>query len=536
MNTTKKTKLGKFAAMLMLTAALAACGKGNGPSGVINTDAIDVNVDTRGVKITMWTGFGSDMTEQLNEVLEDFMQLTGITVEHESKGGYDNLLKAINLSATQGSYPNIANGYPDHFASYIKSNILLRLDGLLANDANRFNYEKKGTKYDKDGIMLMNYQDFYKDYTVENETLEFKEDGTGFIDGVPFNKSTEVMVYNSTFFDWAIANKDIAKNLAGGVEIKVPETWADVKTVGMAINTLCKPLFKTANGDGKILGSDGQAYDSTDACVNNNAEVVINMSAVTEEEFRPFTYDAQANMFITLVRQYGGQFTEVDKTATGKGYAVFNNPQAIEAMKMVQDLFDNNVLGIPAKWNELYCSTPFKAYKSFMNISSTAGLKNVDNNNFKVKCTHIPYKDADHKFVISQGTSLGLFDKGSDAERVASWKLMVYLSQQANGKFAAATGYFPTCDFAFNSDEYFNYQDSSLKSSVDILRQASSKVNSDEYVGNKWTKFVDPGFRGSADIRAAAELIPGYLMTNTYSSVEETLSEVEKTIIDYVKA
>ncbi len=535
MNTTKKTKLGKLAALLILTASLAACGNGTGQTGIADTDGVDVTVDTRGVKITMWTGFGSDMTEQLNEVLEDFTKLTGITVEHESKGGYDNLLKAINLSATQGSYPNIANGYPDHFASYIKSNILLRLDGLMKNDANRYNFTKNNIKYDKDGIMLMNYNDFYTDYTVENETLEFKDDGTGYIDGVPFNKSTEVMVYNSTFFDWALAHEDIVKTLTNNVEIKVPETWAEVKTVGTAIIDLCKPLFKTANGDGKILGTDGVAYDSTDACNNAGAEVVINMSAVTEEDFRPFTYDAQANMFITLVRQYGGQFTEVDKQQTGKGYAVFNNPQAIEAMKMVQDLFDSNVLGIPAKWNELYCSTPFKAYKSFMNISSTAGLKNVDNNSFKVKCTHIPYKDADHKYVISQGTSLGLFDKGGDAERVASWKLMVYLSQQANGKFAAATGYFPTCSYAFNSDEYFNYQDSSLKSSVDVLRQASSKVNSDEYVENKWNKFVDPGFRGSADIRAAAELIPGYLMTKTYQSVEETLSEVEKTIIDYVK-
>lgn len=533
MSKTKKIKFAKLGLFLCAVASLGACG--TFVPGPADTDNIDVTLDTRGTKITMWTGFGSDMTEQLNEVLEDFTALTGIIVEHESKSGYDNLLKAINLSATKGSYPNVANGYPDHFASYIKSNILLRLDGLLANDENRYNYTRNNVKYGADGIKLMDYEDFYDDYVVENETLEFKEDGTGYKLGVPFNKSTEVMVYNADFFDWAKDNDAIVKGLTNGASISVPETWDDVKNVGLAINKLCKPLFKVGEADGKILGSDGNSYDTTSACLEAGATVVLNLSAVTETDFRPFTYDAQANMFITLVRQFGGSFTEVDKEQTGKGYAVFNNPQAVAAMTMVQDLFDSNILGIPALWNELYCSTPFKAYKSLMNISSTAGLKNVDNNNFKVKCTHIPYKDAQHKFVISQGTSLGLFNKGTDLEKLASWKLMIYLSQQANGKFAAATGYFPTGDFSFNSDDYFNYQDSSLKSSVDILRQSSSKVNSDVYVKDGWNKFVDPGFRGSADIRAAAELIPGYLMTKTYDSVQATLNAVEQTIIDYVK-
>lgn len=532
----KTTKLAALALLMSAAATVTACGGGYVP-GPADTDGVDVNVDTRGTTITMWTGFGSDMTAVLEELLEEFTAQTGIIVKHESKGGYDNLLKAINLSATKGSFPNVANGYPDHFASYIKSNILLRLDGLIANDAQRYNYTSDGVKFGSDGIKLLDYTDFYTDYTTENETLEFNEEGVGYKLGLPFNKSTEVMVYNSTFFDWAEGHQDLVKGLTGGKEIHVPETWDQVSEYGKNIITMCKPLFMVGETAGKILGSDGVTYDNTADClaVDGN-EVILNMAAVTEAEFRPFTYDSQANFFITLIRQYGGQYTEIDKEITGKGYAVFNNPQTVAAMKMVQGLFDDAVLGIPALWNELYCSTPFKAYKSLMNISSTGGLKNVDNNAFDVKVTHIPYKDADKKFVISQGTSLGLFNKGTDAEKVAAWKLMIFLSQQENGQFAASTGYFPTCEYAYNSDAYFNYQDSALKSSVDVLRQAASRVNSDLYVkGGDWNKFVDPGFRGAADIRSVVDLVTGYLMTNTYASVEEMLDAVEQSVIDYVK-
>ena len=93
---------------------------------------------------------------------------------------------------------------------------------------------------------------------------------------------------------------------------------------------------------------------------------------------------------------------------------------------MLKDLFDSKVMGIPSVWNELYSSSPFKAYKSVMNISSTGGLSNITSAAIPVKAAPIPVKDSNQKYVISQGTSLGLFNKGTPAQRVAAWKLMIF--------------------------------------------------------------------------------------------------------------
>ena len=535
----------KLSALLLLPLAcglmtsLTSCGMTFIP-GDADTDNLDVNIDTRGVTITMWTGFGSKINTIMEELLDEFTQKTGIKVEYESKGGYPNLLKAINLASTSGSFPNIANGYPDHFASYIKSNILLRLDGLVEHDAQRGEaegaYTQNGTRFGSDGIKLLDYNDFYKDYTVENETLEYKEDGSGYILGVPFNKSTEVMVYNSKFFEWAAGN-DTYKS-----KIYVPVTWTDVKNVGVEIINLLKPGFKTASAEGKILGSDGNWYDTTAAVATANVDIIMNLTAVVEDDFRPFTYDAGANLFITLVRQYGAQYTEVDKSATGRGYVTFNDATnkaaTTEAMNMLKDLFDSKVMGIPSVWNELYCSSAFKAYKSVMNVGSTAGLSNITSAAIPTKCAPIPVKDESNKYVISQGTSLGLFNKGSDAQKVAAWKLMVFLSQQANGYFTSQTGYYPTCSYSYNSDDYQAYLESDLTTATQELELASAVVNNTIYngEGKNWTKFVDPGFRGSADIREAVELIPGYLLTGTpYATVQATLDAVYGSLVDYHK-
>ena len=96
-------------------------------------------------------------------------------------------------------------------------------------------------------------------------------------------------------------------------------------------------MFKTANADGKILADDGNVYNTTAEVEAANAKIVMNMTKVLATDFRPFTYDAGANLFITLVRQYGGQYTEVDKTKTGRGYAVFDSDETRAALTMLKD-------------------------------------------------------------------------------------------------------------------------------------------------------------------------------------------------------
>ena len=522
--------LKSIAPLAMVTMmGLTACGgKGLGPA---DTDNLDVNINTRGVTISFWTGFGSNINSVLEPLLQEFTAKTGINVEYETKGGYPNLQTAINLSATKQAYANVAVGYPDHFSGYITQNIQLRLDGLIKNDKNRAKTEKDGVSYDADGIMCLNYNDFYEDYRVENENLEFDANGNGYKLGLPFNKSSEVMVYNKDFMDW-VATQDSLKT-----KIFVPKTWAEVKSVGLNL----KAFFAEKGVYGKIMGNDGNVY-AEDSNLPTGVKKILDMIEVPDESsFHLISYDSTENMFITLVRQYGGTYTEVDKTKTGVGYAVFNDDanrdKTLAAMGMLRDLWNNGLIGIAATFGEQqYCSNPFKAGKSLFNIGSTGGLTNVVGTNFKTWAAPIPYADEAHRFVISQGTNLALFNKGTDAQKVAGWKLMVYLSQQVNGAFCGneKSGYFPTCEFATNSPEYQEYISSAFSGAA-ALQQEASKINSNTYKAN-YNRFVDPGFRGSSSIRTEVGYIPGYIFAGEYGNNDQAiLNAVCTKLSDYIK-
>ena len=526
----KQIKNLRVFAPLALVALLALSGCGT-KLGEADTDNLDVTIDTRGVTISMWTGFGSSITSTLENIIEGFTEKTGIIVEHESKGGYDNLQNAIELATTTQTYANVAVGYPDHFAGYINSNIQLRLDGLIKNDHKRAaKKDADGFDVDNDGIRILNYDDFYNDYKPENESLEFKSNGEGYKLGLPFNKSSEAMVYNATFFDWAKNQADLKDN------IFVPTTWAEVKSVGKAV----KAFFASKNIYGKVLGSDGNVYDT----LPENVTQVYDATKVTKaDDFKLISYDSTANMFITLVRQFGGTYTEIDKTKTGVGYAAFNDAsykqKTLDAMAMIRDLDSEGIIGIPASFGEsLYCSTPFKNGRSLLNIGSTAGVSNAITGSFITKAAAIPQNEKlpSTKFVISQGTNLALFNKGTDAEKVAAWKLMVYLSQQVNGEFAARTGYFPTCESATNSEVYQEYLDSF--GGAELLQKECGILNAYTYgnVSKGWTRFVDPGFQGSSAIRTEVGNIPGYiLLSSDYANDQAILDAVYAKLPDYIR-
>lgn len=528
-----KFKLLKSFAPLAMVAmmGLTACGgKGLGPAG---TENLDVTINTRGTTISFWTGFGANINGVLQPLLDEFTAKTGITVEYETKGGYSNLQTAINLSATKQAYANIAVGYPDHFSGYITQNIQLRLDGLIKNDEKRADASKTkdGVKYDKDGIMCLNYNDFYEDYRFENENLEFDEQGNGYKLGLPFNKSSEVMVYNKDFMDWVAKQPSLAN------QIFIPKTWAEVKTVGLAV----KAFFAEKGVYGRIMGDDGNVY-AEDSNLPEGVKKILDMIQVPDESaFHFISYDSTENLFITLVRQYGGTYTEIDKTKTGVGYAAFNDAdkkeKTLEAMAMLRDLWNNGLIGIAATFGEQsYCSNPFLAGKSLFNVGSTGGLTNVVGTSFKTWAAPIPYKDAEHRFVISQGTNLALFNKGTDAQKVASWKLMVFLSQQVNGAFCGneKSGYFPTCEYATNSPEYQEYISSAFSGAA-ALQQESSKINSNTYKAN-FNRFVDPGFRGSSSIRTEVGYIPGYIFAGEYGNNDQAiLNAVYTKLSDYVR-
>ncbi|MCR5505710.1 MAG: hypothetical protein K6F07_01790 [Bacilli bacterium] len=534
-----KTKILPSFLSLGLLAGMAASVTGCSPSWR-NQYAydLDFNVDVNGTTIQMWTGFGTNINDEMAVILDEFQKLTGVKVEYESKGSYDNVLSATGLSATSGKFPHVVVGYPDHFASYVKQDIIVRLDYYFENDVHNDTFEPQGEDFE--------LNDFYADYMAENQAIEFDANGNPYTLGVPFNKSTEVLIYNKTFFDWC-ATQDDLKN-----QIYVPATYDQVDQVGKAILNLLDARGVYNN----YLWTDGQAHTSAPT---DPKQLVLNLSGIfkwgtsgkaNKDCFKPFSYDSQANLFITSVRQNGGTYTYLDK-ATNKGYIGFDSQEAYNALTKLNNLYENNTFGIPADWDEAkYGSNPFKAQKTVMTLGSSAGVTNdaPSGNAFDIASAPVPYFSADKKFVISQGANLALLDKGSREQRVASWQLVKFLTKYANGYLCAKTSYYPTCLYAEKggmwagaSDDFQDYLSFITESVTSVntterIKGQTALVNTNYYVNadEKWTKFVDQPFAGSASIRTEVAAIPGYVFLEN-KTPQEAISIVKKKLNDYVK-
>ena len=117
-----------FPMALIAVGTLAGCD-GNR----VDPYSVDLSLDISGAKVNFWGPFGADNNAIVEDLIAVFEEQTGVDVVYESKGSYDQLKQAIDLSATSSSYPHVALGYPDHFAGYVRSNIIVRLDYYLEN-------------------------------------------------------------------------------------------------------------------------------------------------------------------------------------------------------------------------------------------------------------------------------------------------------------------------------------------------------------------------------------------------------------------
>ena len=499
---------------------------------------IDFNASVEGTSIEFWTGFGSSINDVLEPLIGEFEKMTGVTVKYESKGSYDNVLNAATLAATTGTFPNVVVGYPDHFATYVNQDIIVRLDYYFENDVHSV-FEPEGESF--------KMSDFYSDYMVENQSIEFDKDGNPYTLGIPFNKSTEVLIYNATFFDWVATQPTLSEN------IFVPRTYAEVDSVGEAI----LDFLDEKNLYGKYLLADG-TVSATDTSSNTN-KLILNLYGIQKwndadtthkTSFKPFSYDSQANLFITSIRQNGGTYTYYDKDAR-HGYVGFNSQETIDAMNELNRMYKRHTFGIPADWDEAkYGSNPFKAQKSLMTLGSSAGVTNdaPTGNSFDIKAAPVPYFSNDKKFVISQGANLALLDKGSREQRLASWLLVKFLTKYANGYLCAETGYYPSCAYAEEggmwqgaSDEYVDYATAATEGIIspntsERIKAQTAQINTNYYVKatENWTKFVDQPFPGSAKIRSEVANAPKYIFIDKMTP-QAAINAVLEKLRDYIK-
>ena len=477
--------------------------------------------------LVMWTGFGSSYTKAVQSIVDTYAEQSGVSIDHQGQGSYDNIQSNMNNSVSTATYPNIANGYPDHFAGYIKSSIQVELDPYI---------EMYNEEY---GVDLLS--DYYPQYMTENQTLKYDASGKAYTMGLPFNKSTEIMAYNAQFFAYC--------QFVDPTITHVPATWDDWANDGPKMYKVMEKLFGNklvaVGEEGSDNLTDWQIIGADDE-VPSGKILVMDCSNVSAEQFRLLSWDSADNMFITVVRQWGGTYTSYTSEDAKKyqhGWAEFysgdSKATTKAAMEYFKKLYDDKIFGLPSTVSDdSYSSTAFKNYKVMFTICSTGGLSYNIQEGLRVKFAPIPYKDADHKYVISQGTSLAVFDQGTEEDKYKAFKAIVaFTTGDLQAQFAAETGYFPASKSATSNAAYqaiLNADDSSL-SQTKLAYKESAVLNENVYMNDesKWIKFVDPGFVGSSGIREEVETIMAIVFAGQ-KSIDDIMAESYTRLKGYV--
>ncbi len=416
---------------------LSACGGGNS-WGEVNvladlTDEEVLNLDT---EITLWHAMtqGGAHEAALNEIITEFNKTyPNITINHQSQGYYSDLMSNTVTSITAKNNPTMVVAYTDHTATYVDSGIVLPLDEYIARDSF--------------GLTQTQLDDFIPAYLAEGTVYD--EDGTYY--ALPFNKSTEVLYVNETI------------RAASGVTFSTPPTWAEVEQVSAYANT------------------------------QNKVGLI---------------YDSAPNAFITLAEQYGGAYTSVTEP-----HYLFNNATTETAVTYFTDkaetsgTFTSNATNSVAHplyattgyWSGGYASGYFSsgetesAESAAMVIGSSAGANYYSLDSGEIGIYQIPQYDENNTAAIQQGTNLNILAANTtDEERLAAWLFTAYVTAgEGNAEFAAASGYLPVTNAAYNSTVYQNF----IATDTAMARAAATGY------AQRNAYFVSPAFVGSAKAR-----------------------------------
>lgn len=480
-----------------------------------------------------WSSFGAAYTTYLDQIVKDINEETGYDLKHRSKGSYDGIRTAVNSARATKHHPSLMTGYPDHFADYISGKILVNLNSYI--DA--YNAKNGGNLLD----------DYYPDYMTENMELDIIQGADGSvtkaISALPFNKSTELMGYNGTFVTYCAT---IEQSLG-----EVPTTWQEWKVKGAQYRDILMDLVKQTNKDGskvekygKVLyfnqEEDGTAKDfvlyepKTDA--ENKAKfdpaayqrsAGLDFRDVDSKETRVIGWDSTDNMFITLLRQWNSEYTSLPEEEKlkaprrRKGHIRFienttkdeagktNLEKTLECLQYFNEMNHDKIFGTPATFGASYCSKAFEANKCMFMLCSSGGLSyNTGFWEKRFRVAPLPYYDDGttvRKFVISQGANVALSNQGGEEMIQKGFDVMVKLTQgDYQARWCLNTGYYPCSKSATESEIYQEFlNDKSYDDSIIVAYREGSVINQDHYMNadEKWTKFVDPAFMGSSDIR-----------------------------------
>ena len=356
---------------------LAACSSGN-KEQTPETSEIVTTIESP-VTIEFWHAMAGTNQEAVDALVEQFNSTIGaeknITVKPVYQGQYTDLKTKTTAALKSGSAPAITQAYPDWVAEYLQSGNVVELDQYIFNDE----------------VGIKDFDDIIESYRAENSQYE-----GGKFYSLPFNKSTEVLYYNKTFFD--------ENNLT------VPTTWDEVEEVSAKIKEL---TGKTA-----------------------------------------FGIDAPANYFITMVQQFGGQYTNSNGDIL---FAENDAKAAIEALELLQRNSEAGYWRLPGE--DKYLSGPFMSELVYMYTGSSAGYSHISTAPFEVGVAPIPQISNETGAVIQQGTNVVVLNQNESQEEIyAAYEFAKFLSSyEGNLFFATNTSYLPIRQSVIDSADYQAY-------------------------------------------------------------------------------
>ena len=196
MNIRKKMLPMALASLLLL----AGCGGTNGSED----KSSDIVTDLKGnVEITFWHGMTGAQEKSLKKLTDEFTKdHSNIKVTLQNQSSYQDLQQKITSTLqSPKNLPTITQAYPDWLADPITDDQVVPLDDYINNS-------NKDLAFDNYDDVLQGLRDGVK---IDGKTY-----------GLPFNKSTEVIWYNTDMF----------KELG----LTPPTTMDELKTVSQKIH------------------------------------------------------------------------------------------------------------------------------------------------------------------------------------------------------------------------------------------------------------------------------------------------------------
>lgn len=468
-----------FVLILTLVAAVALVGCGGTGSTDDSIAEKNYTVETvenlkaqadDSVLVSFRIPFGTNIQAVIREFADEFeAEYPSVKIELDVVSGYDEMKDATIQDINGGKVPTMTVGYPDHFAEYLITKSIIALDNFI-NDEN--------VGYSEEEL-----NDFLPGYIKENRQF----DNAGSYVGLPFNKSTEALYYNVEFFE--------------EFGLEVPKTWDEMEALCAKVMEIVPTL------------KDNQ-YSWLGQIETNLAN----------GEFVPCLYDSGGNLFTTIVHQFGGKYTESIYKSNGivdvqKGNLGFpTSPEAKEALAYLQGLAGKGYFNMPDSMELSYGSYAYNVGKCIMNIGSTGGSGYYSDAICSTAVAPIPYKDANHKNVIQQGTNVCIMAQASDLQKLAAWLFIKHmLTPENTAEFAIATGYMPVRQSAYDLPEYLDFLEGPTTAAK--VHKATAK-----YAQEGYEYFVDAAWAGSSNVRTECQTAISQILVDK-ADIEQAIQE-----------